>query len=297
MISSCDDSPSHVPFLDNAELTTPTDPMKSILKKKEDAADEQSKRNGILKKRNSFESKAQQRVHPVPILKRNSRDDIITSPASHAPGATSFASPPVHSILKKSSSEEARADEPRRPILKKSSFDESHTDKAAHDVKPILKHSRYRGESKSESDVICRPIIKPINRHSEPTTPEAKVITQEEIEADLKRDGHATFVPSTAAAFARVVQPRRKSHPATVEDARLHHPTSLKLNCNLQSPVDAKSLGKPPPAHKLPNCGPKPPPTDPLKSVVERLDGTLKFDDNHGEADDKQELRWSDLDA
>ena len=161
----------------------------------------------ILKKRNSFESRAQ--IHPI--LKRNSRDEINNASFN----SSLIVSPPVHSILKKSSSDEKANYEPHfKPILKKSSFDDSQSDKSANQVKPILKHTRYRGESKSESDVICRPIIKPIQRHSEPSTPEGRVITQEEIEADLNREA-ATF---SGPFIARVMQPRRKSHPNTYVD-------------------------------------------------------------------------------
>jgi hypothetical protein len=153
----------------------------------------------------------------------------------------------VHPILKKSSSEEKSSYERNhgqrfeevaiRPILKKkSSFDSGvDVDKSAHDgPRPILK--RNRGDSGSfDKDAFGqmldslppkpRPFITPLvkqssdsSSNSQASTPECnRVITQEEIEADLKKSED----------MARVVQPRRKSHPTSSDDLRTHRFNSM----------------------------------------------------------------------
>lgn len=197
MYSSNNNSPSHA-FTVVTELSSvANDEMKPILKKKdsEESMDlhHQNHVNGehqqgcrvpqsILKqpKRGSFDGKSQ--IHPI--LKRNSlRDDSpspLTSPLNQV-------QPQIHPILKKSSSEEKyhyyrEETIAPRPILKKrfSVEETSHAEKVPVEVKPILK--RNRGESKSESDVVPRPIplIRPIGKNkSEASSPEgSRVITQ-----------------------------------------------------------------------------------------------------------------------
>ncbi|KAI1293642.1 hypothetical protein HDE_06452 [Halotydeus destructor] len=170
MFNSCidDDSPSHA-FYSDLTMRHNDEDVKPILKKKDSqeildhdsrtmttASNQPSVRAPppILKKRSSSETKAQ--IHPI--LKNKSREGsldrlkdvsmpLIVQQISHQHHHA------VHSILKKSSSEERPQSEQRmKPILKKSSFDECHSVRTTFEVKPILKRNRSESECSSSSN-------------------------------------------------------------------------------------------------------------------------------------------------
>lgn len=264
-------SPSHNAFFSELNMRhNDEDSVKPILKKKsssEDGLDEARNHQQQLivktpqpilkKKSNSSENKSQ--IHPI--LKNNKSREGSLDRLNNSSMPSLIVHPPVqqpvHSILKKSSSEEKPHSEHYhvKPILKKSSFDECHSEKNhTIEVKPILKRNRSESRSESEcstSSISCsggKASIKPLvgdrvgSSHEMNTvcvSPELpKVITQEDIEADLKRDAITNtsstgpfVVGASAAASAsisslRLNAPRRKSHPSSsTEDTRnlVHH--------------------------------------------------------------------------
>lgn len=202
-----------------------------------------TKPQSILKKKGSFDSRTHGSKSPQQsILKRNSvgAEIALSVGLQSSSSSSSNSSCQVHPILKKSSSEDRTwwREEPRtdpssspsssatatpRPILKKkASVDD--VVRGSNEIRPILKR---KDSPKSDPEFIPKPIIKSLSRNSSdesalsPTGHTSRVMIQspvksEEIESDL---------PFTGPFVARVMQPRRRSHPVSAEDLRiLPHP-------------------------------------------------------------------------
>lgn len=245
-----DPSPTSPPEEDFSD-TSPTDPAAAgMTKRPERQARTSGHPQSILKKKGSFDSSRTQAAQvvqyqehrqprqqhaSVSILKRNSAGpEIAMSMPCGSPNQ-------VHPILKKSISEDRTwwREEPLhvaddsspsssaaatpRPILKKrSSVDD--VVRVSNEIRPILKR---KDSPKSDPEFMPKPIIKSLSRNgsdesnSSPTGLHTSRVMIQEPEIDHAADNNRFTGPF----MARVMQPRRKSHPASAEDLRiLHHP-------------------------------------------------------------------------
>jgi hypothetical protein len=244
-------------LLSPADDSSPTTDSSALMMKQSEnrQSDLNNQPQSILKKKGSFDSKIlltkkqlqqQQQQHQQqqqqfsihPILKRNSAGPEM---ALSMPNTTTGSQ--VHPILKKSSSEDRTwwREEPLRtdpsspsqsaaatprPILKKrSSADE--VVRVSGEIRPILK--RKDSPKSDPPEFTPKPIIKSLSRNgsdesnSSPTGHTTRVMIQEpEFDSDHHEADDNTF---TGPFMARVMQPRRKSHPVSSDDLRvLNHP-------------------------------------------------------------------------
>ena len=224
----------------------------------------------ILKKNRSFEAAGRPfQMHPVPILKRNSVGSELAISLMNAPTSPSGYSSHMHPILKKSSSEDksilwggkytevfypdAYTPQLPKPILKKRMSSDEVSDKPMLEIKPILKKKEVRNDNLESPGP--KPIIKsPFSRNGsdESSSPEnSRIVTQEEIEADLKNSSDIRDLQTVGTFSTRGMQPRRKSHPVTLEDLRnqhhhhaSHHQTQHHVHYHESKPTLELPLGR-----------------------------------------------------
>lgn len=220
----------------------PSEAAAGLIKASKRSQSRSTKPQSILKKKGSFDSRTHGSKSPQQsILKRNSvgAEIALSVGLQSLSSSSSSSSSQVHPILKKSISEDRTwwREEPRtdpsstpssatatpRPILKKkASVDE--VVRGSNEIRPILKR---KDSPKSDPEFIPKPIIKSLSRNSSdesatsPTGHTSRVMIQSPVRTEEKD----TDLPFTGPFVARVMQPRRRSHPVSAEDLRvLPHP-------------------------------------------------------------------------